>query len=47
MARCPFCDTEIDPKTIDTVAIDKFVDAWLCPECDAILGTGEIRGERE
>jgi hypothetical protein len=46
MARCPFWRTEIDPRVVDTVAIDKFVDAWLCLECDAILGTGEIRGER-
>jgi Zn-finger nucleic acid-binding protein len=46
MARCPSCETQIDPRQINTVSVDEFVDAWLCPECDVILGMGEIRGER-
>lgn len=47
MARCPFCDTQIDPTEIDTVSVDEFVDAWTCPSCDAVLGVGEIRGEED
>lgn len=47
MPRCPICETEIELGAIETAPVDEYVDAWLCPNCDAILGMGEIRGERD
>ena len=45
-ALCPTCERTIDLDDIVTAEIDGYVDAFLCPECNAIVGVGEIRGDR-
>lgn len=44
MVRCGFCDTSLDVDDLVNYQVEDYVDAWVCPECDAILGIGEIRG---
>ena len=53
MVRCGFCDTrlgdsaEFEFDDIETVPLGEYVDAWVCPSCEAILGLGELPGDSE
>ena len=44
MPRCGFCEATVDVEALENYPVEHYVDAWVCPECDAILGVGEIRG---
>lgn len=48
MVQCGFCSTQIgtddDRIEIDdvrTISVGEYVEAWVCPNCDSILGVGE------